>query len=223
MSMSTEAPENASELRILLALSRPLLRRGLQHWLAESRPAARVLAIEDPADLEPSLHSFRPSLLLAEPGVLLRARIPAGRLPRVLLFSPALHCAERPSPESLAACGQLSDGLDDRSLEMALECILSCAQAQSSECVGRLCELRASCRPPSLGLSGREQEVFERLGAGEAPREIAAALGLSVKTVEHYRAQIKDKLALRDSRELLEFAVLWRRGLATRPSQLRSL
>lgn len=221
--MSIEVPENPTELRILLALTRPLLRRGLQHWLAESRPAARVLAIEDPAHLEASLHSFRPRLLLAEPGVLLRARIPAERLPLVLLFSPALHCAERTSLESLATCGQLSDALDDRSLDLALECILNCTYDQSSGCQGRLCELRASCRPPSLGLSGREQEVFERLGAGEAPREIAAALGLSVKTVEHYRAQIKDKLALRDSRELLEFAVLWRRGLATRPSQLRSL
>jgi DNA-binding NarL/FixJ family response regulator len=162
-------------------------------------------------------------VLLAEPGVLLRARIPAEQLPRVLLFSSAPHCAERASPNSLSACGQLSDGLDDRALDAALDCVLSCSRDQASDCASRLCPLRASGGPPSLGLSGREQEVFERLGAGEAPREIAAALGLSVKTVEHYRAQIKDKLALRDSRELLEFAVLWRRGLATRPSQLRSL
>jgi DNA-binding NarL/FixJ family response regulator len=221
--MSIEAPEHATELRILLALTRPLLRRGLQHWLAESRPGARVLTIDEPVDLESSLRSFRPRVLLAEPGVLLRARIPAEQLPRVLLFSSAPHCAERASPNSLSACGQLSDGLDDRALDAALDCVLSCSRDQASDCASRLCPLRASGGPPSLGLSGREQEVFERLGAGEAPREIAAALGLSVKTVEHYRAQIKDKLALRDSRELLEFAVLWRRGLATRPSQLRSL
>ena len=56
-------------------------------------------------------------------------------------------------------------------------------------------------------LSPREREVFERLARGQTQREVAEALGLSVKTVETYRARIGDKLGLRSRAELVELAL----------------
>lgn len=56
-------------------------------------------------------------------------------------------------------------------------------------------------------LSPREKEVFERLARGETQREVAEALGLSVKTVETYRARIADKLGLRTRADLVRFAL----------------
>lgn len=56
-------------------------------------------------------------------------------------------------------------------------------------------------------LSDRELEVFELLGRGKSTREIAVALGLSVKTVDSHRAHIKDKLRLRSAAELIQHAV----------------
>jgi DNA-binding CsgD family transcriptional regulator len=56
-------------------------------------------------------------------------------------------------------------------------------------------------------LSPREREVFERLARGETQREVAEALGLSVKTVETYRARIADKLGLRTRADLVRFAL----------------
>jgi DNA-binding CsgD family transcriptional regulator len=56
-------------------------------------------------------------------------------------------------------------------------------------------------------LSPREREVFERLAHGETQREVAEKLGLSVKTVETYRARIGDKLGLGSRADLVELAL----------------
>ncbi|HWA37664.1 MAG TPA: response regulator [Burkholderiales bacterium] len=51
-------------------------------------------------------------------------------------------------------------------------------------------------------LSAREREVLERVLAGRSSREIAAALAISVKTVEFHRARIMQKLGVRSAAEL---------------------
>lgn len=58
-------------------------------------------------------------------------------------------------------------------------------------------------------LSDRELEVFELTGQGLGTREIAERLHLSVKTVESYRARIKNKLNLGTAAELMQHAVQW--------------
>lgn len=58
-------------------------------------------------------------------------------------------------------------------------------------------------------LSRRELEVFELVGRGNSTREIAEHLHLSVKTIETYRAHIKEKLQLRSATELMQRAVHW--------------
>lgn len=58
-------------------------------------------------------------------------------------------------------------------------------------------------------LSDRELEVFELTGEGLSTRDIAERLHLSVKTVESYRARIKDKLNFESGNELMKHAVQW--------------
>jgi DNA-binding NarL/FixJ family response regulator len=59
-------------------------------------------------------------------------------------------------------------------------------------------------------LSDRELEVFELLGDGRGTRQIAEALGVSIKTVQAYCARIKEKLNLASATELVREAVRWR-------------
>jgi DNA-binding NarL/FixJ family response regulator len=59
-------------------------------------------------------------------------------------------------------------------------------------------------------LSDRELEVFRSIGEGRSTREIADELHLSVKTVETYQAHLKEKLALRSGRELIQHAIQWK-------------
>jgi DNA-binding NarL/FixJ family response regulator len=58
-------------------------------------------------------------------------------------------------------------------------------------------------------LSDREIEILELIGKGKEVREIAKLLHLSPKTVETHRAHIKDKLDLKNSREVARFALQW--------------
>ena len=62
---------------------------------------------------------------------------------------------------------------------------------------------------PVDGLSDRELEVFRLIGSGRGTRQIAEQLHLSVKTVETYRAHIKEKLNLSNASELVRAAVQW--------------
>lgn len=58
-------------------------------------------------------------------------------------------------------------------------------------------------------LSDREFEVFQLLGRGRSTKEIAEQLHLSGKTVEVHRVNIKAKLKLATSPELVHYAVRW--------------
>lgn len=67
-------------------------------------------------------------------------------------------------------------------------------------------------------LSLRELEVFDLIGRGNSTREIAEQLKLSVKTIETYRAHIKDKLQLRSGTELMQRAIHWVENASHRSS-----
>jgi DNA-binding NarL/FixJ family response regulator len=60
-------------------------------------------------------------------------------------------------------------------------------------------------------LTPREQEVVKLIAEAHASKEIASMLTISVKTVERHRANILEKLGMRDRVELTRYAI--RRGL----------
>lgn len=62
---------------------------------------------------------------------------------------------------------------------------------------------------PIERLSDRELEVFRLIGEGKGTRQISEMLKLSIKTIETYRAHIKDKLSIKSASELARCAVSW--------------
>jgi len=62
---------------------------------------------------------------------------------------------------------------------------------------------------PAVRLSPRELEVFRCIGEGLGTRGIAVRLGLAVSTVETHQRNIRRKLGLGSSRELVCRAALW--------------
>ena len=69
---------------------------------------------------------------------------------------------------------------------------------------------RPSAAEPLVGrLSGRELEVFQLIGQWKKTSEIARQLHLSIKTIEYYREQIKQKLDLQTATELTQQATTW--------------
>lgn len=65
---------------------------------------------------------------------------------------------------------------------------------------------------PRPMLSPRESEILSALGRGESSKQIAKALGLSVRTVEAHRQNIKRKLEIDGQAELIKYAVEHARG-----------
>ena len=62
-------------------------------------------------------------------------------------------------------------------------------------------------------LTSREREIVQRIAEGQTTKEIAAHLGLSVKTVESHRINLMRKLDIHETATLVRYAI--RRGLTT--------
>ena len=59
----------------------------------------------------------------------------------------------------------------------------------------------------SLRLTGRENEILQRIAEGRTSKEIAETLHISLKTVAFHRENIKNKLGLRSTAELTRYAI----------------
>jgi len=93
----------------------------------------------------------------------------------------------------------------------AVKSVLNGGNAFSPAVAGQLLEdftgsARARQSPLAL-LTDREFEVLQMLGEGKTNREIARQLNLSPKTVEVHRVNIRRKLKLRSTPELIRCAV----------------
>jgi DNA-binding NarL/FixJ family response regulator len=64
---------------------------------------------------------------------------------------------------------------------------------------------------PFDSLTARERQVMQMLAEGKVAKEIAAELDVSIYTVDAHRGRIMKKLGLRNSTELVRFAM--RKGL----------
>ncbi len=66
-------------------------------------------------------------------------------------------------------------------------------------------------RTPHETLSDREYDVMSRIASGKTVTEIADELSLSAKTISTYRARVLEKLGVKNSAEIVQYAV--RNGL----------
>ena len=61
----------------------------------------------------------------------------------------------------------------------------------------------------AIRLTARERDVLGLVAEGLGTREIGEQLGMSAKTVDSHRRNIRDKLGLETSRDLVRYAVRW--------------
>jgi len=68
-------------------------------------------------------------------------------------------------------------------------------------------QARAAVRRPRIAFSGRERQVLLLIAEGFTNGDIAKKWGLSVKTVEGYRARVYDKIGARNRADLVRYAI----------------
>jgi DNA-binding NarL/FixJ family response regulator len=100
--------------------------------------------------------------------------------------------------------------LKTRAAAVLVEAIRSAQHGGSSHsAAGARSAATTSTEPQPLvdRLSPRERQVLLLIAEGRSTREIAALLGLSVKTVESHRTRIGQKLKLQSTAELVRYAI----------------
>ncbi len=70
-----------------------------------------------------------------------------------------------------------------------------------------LAALRSGAEPEAPALTPRERDVLRHLAQGLSSKEIAAALGIGVATVNGHRTAIMDKLGIRHVPGLVKYAI----------------
>jgi DNA-binding NarL/FixJ family response regulator len=59
----------------------------------------------------------------------------------------------------------------------------------------------------ATGMTSRELEVIQLVAEGQANKQVAAGLGISIKTVEKHRQHLMDKLNIHDTAGLTRYAI----------------
>ena len=65
----------------------------------------------------------------------------------------------------------------------------------------------AKSKNGSAGLSSREVEVLQLIAEGQANKQVASELGISIKTVEKHRQNVMTKLDIHDTAGLTRYAI----------------
>ena len=108
------------------------------------------------------------------------------------------------------AAGFVSKKAPVQHVVKAAEPVLDGRQYVSSS-LARLLMNQQDSQQPTAGthLSRREMEVFSMIGSGMVVSQIAKRLGISVKTVETHRENIKNKLGCTNASQVVAAAVRW--------------
>ena len=214
------APLKSKAKRIVIVDDHPLFRKGLEQLINSSDDAFHICGeAGDAAEGMTVIRQLKPDLAIVDlslPGangieLIKNIRAEFSKIPVVIL---SMH------DESLYALRALRAGaqgyvMKQEALEnviVAIREVLAGRPYLSTEMSAQLITNFASGSKesnPTDKLSDRELEILELIGKGRDVREIAKALHISAKTVETHRAHIKEKLNLKNARQVTRFAVQW--------------
>jgi DNA-binding NarL/FixJ family response regulator len=206
--------------RILIVDDHPVVREGLAMQIA-TQPDLEVCGEADdvPGALA-LLGSARPDLAIVDillkkgNGIDLIGRI-RERFPSVRILVWSMYAENHYAERALraGAHGYLHKGRATSHLLDAIRAVLSGKVYVSEELADSLLHRVVGGsgveRSPIERLSNRELQAFEAIGQGQTTEKIAALMNVSPKTVETYRARIKDKLGLNNVTELVQRAAQW--------------
>jgi DNA-binding NarL/FixJ family response regulator len=179
--------------RVFLVDDRPLVRAALRALLA-SDPELEVVG-EAPSLAAAARAFTRPGALLA-PYALVADELESTPLVGVLIL------LEVPALAGGAALARSAARLDRQaSLDQIRSAIVATCGGDD--------QVTPAPPPPARegGLSPRELEVMRALAAGRTNREIAAELGISVKTIDTHRGHVLKKRGLRNNADLTRYAI----------------
>ena len=202
--------------RAILVTSNPVMRLGLQTLMQRSACLFVMASPESMVEALDAIDRYTPEVVLLDcefADQVIESLQQKQIAVRILLLSQNPFLIQGASEITRQhACGLCHTGAPLRQIELQIATIALCQLPRPGWGPCNLCSLQPSLRTPRLPLSSREHQIFECIGKGERPATMARSLGISVKTVESHRENIKRKLGLRTAAELSEAAFRWRDG-----------
>jgi DNA-binding NarL/FixJ family response regulator len=224
-------PEQTTEqpkAKVFLVDDHPLVREWLSQLIQRENDLSVCGEAEDTQEALKKIEETKPDIVVADISLKhthglelvkdLQARLPA--LPVLVL---SMHDESLYAERVLraGAKGYITKQEATKKILLAVRQVLSgqiyISEKMASRMVHKMVLGRAdSQKSPIERLTDRELEVFQLIGRGQGTRRIATELHLGVKTVESYRARIKEKLKLEDGTQLLQQAIQWVHSLQDR-------
>jgi DNA-binding NarL/FixJ family response regulator len=209
-----------NNLRILIADDHEIVRRGLKAVLS-SRPGWIVCAEASNGREAVSLAAQqRPDIVVMDIAMPRLNGLDATRqirkeLPKTQVLILSLHYSDQLLREIVDAGARAYLSKSDASTELltAVEALTdnrSFFKAGADKIlIDGLCNLPSAAQAPLIhkSLSDREREVVQLVAEGKTSKEVAATLGISVKTAETHRANILRKLEMHSLSELVRYAI----------------
>lgn len=209
----------ARETRILLAEDHALVRRGVR-LILDAEPGLTVVAeAGDGAEAVRLARDEEIDLAVLDVAMPRMTGLQAAREisrrkahPRILMLS--MYDNEQYFFESLkaGASGYVLKSVADQDLVEACHAAMRGESfvypgVMSALVRNYLERVRRGERVSDKVLTPREDEVVKLIAEGHSSREIAEALTISLKTVERHRANILQKLGMRDRTDLTRYAI----------------
>jgi len=207
------------DTRILLADDHALVRRGLRLILdhepgltviAEAADGAEAVALTKKEHIDLAVLDVAMPTMTGLQAAREMSRRPS--CPRILMLS--MYDNEQYFFESLkaGASGYVLKSVADQDLLHACHAAMRrelyiYPGVISSLMRSHLDRLRRGETPPGNVLTAREDEVLKLIAEGHPSKSIATVLTISPKTVEHHRANILQKLGMRDRTDLTRYAI----------------
>jgi DNA-binding NarL/FixJ family response regulator len=224
--MVTAAPDSSFNkvTRVLLVDDHPVVRQGLAESINRERDLTVCAQAEDHQGALKAIETSHPELIVVDlmlrnsSGLELIKDIHA-RWPRLLILVVSMHDETLYAERVLraGAQGYITKQQATHDILSAIRRVLA-GGIYLNERTASVVLARLAAKPHTGGdsipdlLADRELEVFELTGRGLSTREIASQLRIDVKTVDTYRARIREKLNLKSSSELLQLAIRWNQG-----------
>jgi len=206
-----------ASLRVLLVDDHALVRAGIRSLLRDIEGIEVVGEAADGAEALAIAGRERPDAVLLDiamkgmSGLETAARFRELH-PGVKVLILSMHASEEYVLQALRAgvVGYLIKDSATAELELALRSVVRGETYLSPAISRQVVEgyvQRVGAGAGEDPLTPRQREVLKRVAEGRSTKEIAFDLGLSVKTVETHRAQIMERLGIRDVAGLVRYAM----------------
>jgi DNA-binding NarL/FixJ family response regulator len=211
------------KIRVMLVDDHKIIRDGIAALLSKANEIEVVGAVSSGEEAVNEVENFAPNVILMDIMMKGMTGVEAARWIReqspqvkVILLSMEVSKEYVSAGIQSGISGYLPKDVEGEKLIEAIRTVFSGGKYFDDAITGLIFddyykkEKRSQSKPGQKlpgGLSPRELEVLELIALGKTNREIAEQLFISVKTTESHKTNILSKLGLRNTAELVRYAL----------------